>query len=115
MADGVYGGIVIHSRDDPLKKGPDGDFDDERVLYVADHMFDQAQLIAERLHNWEEGYKGHNIPPMPDSVLINGVGQADCSDAQPGTTCSITTPSEIRSKLGSRTRFRVINPGAHGR
>lgn len=34
LADGLVGGLIIHSPNDPLKLGQD--FDEERVLYVSD-------------------------------------------------------------------------------
>lgn len=64
------------------------------------------------MHAWGLGYRGANIPQMPDAILINGLGQENCSKAQPGVSCTQNSPAVIKGKIGTRIRFRVINPGS---
>lgn len=84
----------------------------ELTLSVHDFYHDQSDLIAPRVHDWDLGYRGYNIPTMPDAVLINGIGQEDCTKAQPGVSCTTNAPAEVKGKIGSKIRFRVINPGS---
>jgi hypothetical protein len=117
MADGIIGSLIVHGPDDPFKKGRGRQFDyeDERVLFLGDMYHDQSAVIIEHLLKWGVGYRGWNIPAMPDSILINGVGQTDCNKVLLGRECdSDMAPAEIRARLQSKVRFRLINPSAHG-
>jgi hypothetical protein len=84
-ADGVFGGLVVHSRDDPIKRsasfGGAGDFDEDKIVFLHDFYHDQSDFIIKKMHNWAEGYRGANIPKMPDAVIMNGLGQEDCARA----------------------------------
>lgn len=106
---------MVHSRNDPIKKSGlfnSGDYDSDRLLFLGDFYHDQSEFIIERLHTWGEGYRGSNIPKMADAVLINGVGQEDCNLAQPGANCQLTKPSEVRGRILSKLRLRLVNHGS---
>ncbi|WWC90449.1 uncharacterized protein L201_005384 [Kwoniella dendrophila CBS 6074] len=77
MADGLAGPFIVHSPDDPIQRGRD--FDEERVLMITDWMHDQSTNIVAALKS-EKGYRGSPAAPRGDSILINGVGKANCSD-----------------------------------
>lgn len=109
LADGLVGGIVIHSRDDPLKQGVD--YDEDRVVYLSDWMNDQSEVIIAEEENMLTPYRGIPFVAEPDAALINGVGQCNCAGAQRGVPCGINEPAEIRVERGKRYRFRLINHG----
>lgn len=112
MADGIMGGLLVHSRNDPLQKGRD--YDEDRVVYLTDWMNDQSDIIVDRLHDLPgNGYRGSPIMGPPDSILINGVGQVDCSKTRKDVKCSKPTPFRFRIARNKRVRFRVINTGSH--
>lgn len=52
--------------------------------------------------------------PSPDSVLINGLGQANCTGAPFGQFCVKMQIPEIHVPRNKRIRMRIINPGSHG-
>lgn len=112
MADGLVGAFIVHAKNDPWVKTRD--YDDERVMFLSDWNDYLSEFIVHRMHNYTEGYKGQGIPTQPDAILINGVGQRDCALAQPDAICLTTKPYELKGKIGSRIRLRLINPGAHG-
>lgn len=112
LADGLVGGIVIHSKDDPLKQGVD--YDEDRVVYLSDWMNDQSEVIIAEEENMLKPYRGVPFVAEPDAALINGVGQCNCAGAQRGVPCGINEPAEIRVERGKRYRFRLINHGGQG-
>jgi len=118
MADGLVGGLIVHERDGGSYKKGEGDgfdYSDERVLFLGDQYHDQSEVIVDNLLDWGKGYQGSHIPGMPDSIMINGLGQTDCSKVLIGRECDKNMPyAEIKSPLGSKIRFRLINPSAHG-
>lgn len=110
LADGLYGALIVYSPDDPVKRWRD--FDAEKVLFVSDWYDDQSDTIVNGLHNLSTGYRGQPFATMPDSVLINGVGQTDCAKAQAGVKCTRTRPAVVHGRLGSKLKLRLINPGS---
>ncbi|ORY29691.1 multi-copper oxidase laccase-like protein [Naematelia encephala] len=110
LADGLVGGIVVHSPSDPLKRGVD--FDEDRILYVQDLLHDQSDVIVAALKS-PQGYRGAPAAPEPDAILINGVGATNCTAAPAGSNCTTPAPPEILVPAGKRIRFRVLNTGAH--
>jgi FtsP/CotA-like multicopper oxidase with cupredoxin domain len=109
LADGLVGGLIVHSRDDPLKLGVD--YDDDRVLYLSDWMNDQSDVIIHEETDMRKPYRGINFVAQPDAALINGVGQCDCSWAQRGVPCGINPHAEVVAAKGDRVRLRLINHG----
>lgn len=106
MADGLYGAIVVHSPKDPIQA-----VDTEEVLFVSDWYDDQSSTIVAGLRDQTVGYRGMPIPGMPDAVLINGVGQTNCSRVQPGVQCSQTEAHVVEAQPGNKLRLRLVNPG----
>lgn len=112
MADGLVGGFIVHSPDDPLKLGQD--YDEDRIVYVSDWMDDQSEVISAGISNLFKGYRGLPIVTAPDAVLVNGVGQVDCRKVQRGVPCNQNNGfAEITAPAGKRIRFRIINTGSH--
>ncbi|KAG9079696.1 laccase, multicopper oxidase, benzenediol:oxygen oxidorectuctase [Ceratobasidium sp. 370] len=110
LADGIHGPLIIHSPDDPLKRGVD--FDEEQVLVVADWYHDTSAVITSALLS-PGGYQGSIAAPSPNSALINGRGTWDCATYGNSSTCFTQTPVEIQVVPNKKYRFRLINSAAH--
>ncbi|SPO32092.1 related to FET5 - multicopper oxidase [Ustilago trichophora] len=116
--DGLYGGLIVHSKNDPYQKCRD--YDDERVFLFNDNYHDFANDIVDQLLS-AKGYNGTSAAPSPQSGLINGVGQFNCAALakakghQPGMPSKCTqlgTPT-MDIEPGKKYRFRFINVGSH--
>jgi FtsP/CotA-like multicopper oxidase with cupredoxin domain len=111
MADGITGGLIVYANNQPYRRGRD--YDAERVLYLNDWMNDDSEIIAQGLLDLSKGYRGSAIPPDPDAVLINGLGQSDCDVAQLGVKCISQKPYVMKANYGNKVRLRLINMGSH--
>ncbi|KNZ63434.1 hypothetical protein VP01_1144g4 [Puccinia sorghi] len=111
MADGISGPLIIHSPRDPLKRYRD--FDQEVVLVLADWYHNTSSDIVAHMLS-EAGYFGTPAAPGPNSALMNGVGEWNCSAATRAQQCQqINSPPQFTFKAGEKIRFRLINAGAH--
>lgn len=111
MADGISGPLIIHSPRDPLKRHRD--FDQEVVLMLYDWYHNTSGVIVSNMLS-EAGYFGTPAAPAPNSALINGVGQWNCSYATRAQECQqIKSPPEFIFKAGESVRFRLINGASH--
>lgn len=116
--DGLYGGLVVRSKKDPYRKCRD--YDEERTFLFADNYHDFADDIARQLLS-VKGYNGTSAAPSPQSGLINGVGQFNCSalatakGKQPGmpSTCTQLPTPTMDIEPNKTYRFRFINTGSH--
>ncbi|KAL8279938.1 hypothetical protein RQP46_007788 [Phenoliferia psychrophenolica] len=109
-ADGLTGPFVIHSPNDPLKRGQDYDID--QIMFIRDHFHDLSTNIVDGLLT-AAGYHGSVIAPSPQSGLINGVGVYNCTGAPAGSTCTERTPVELTFPPNKRIRLRLVNAGTH--
>lgn len=107
LADGLVGGLLIHAKNDPLVQGVD--YDDDQVVYIGDFMNDDSEVIIENETNILTPYRGIPFVVEPDAVLINGIGQANCNNAQRGVPCTQNHPAEVNVIAGKQTRLRLIN------
>ncbi|WVQ95186.1 hypothetical protein IAU59_002280 [Kwoniella sp. CBS 9459] len=112
MADGIVGPLIIHSKEEPLKRGQD--YDEERILIVSDWMHDQSAEIVKALKS-PEGFRGSPAAPRGDSILINGIGQTNCSSIHypEGAPCEPPAWSEMNLPANKKIRIRIINSSAH--
>lgn len=109
QADGLHGGLIVHSPEEPYQKGRD--YDEERIVYVTDWMRDQSDDIVQGIIT-EQMYRGSPTVPPPDSSLVNGVGQTVCADADPSVQCDQTQPATLQVSQ-NRTRIRLISTASH--
>ncbi|CAE6467893.1 unnamed protein product, partial [Rhizoctonia solani] len=109
LVDGLHGALIIHSPDDPLKRGVD--YDEDQILVVADWYHDTSSVITSALSS--AGYHGSIAAPSPNSALINGQGIWDCATYGNSSTCFTQTPLEIQVVPNKKYRFRLINTAAH--
>lgn len=108
-ADGLYGPLIIHSKDE--KELQKLEYHTDRVVMLTDHYWDlSSELLLEYLKSDAE-----NAEPVPMSALINGRGMRDCSKVG-GRRCDNSTanvgvlPFELEP--GKNHRLRIINTGA---
>ncbi|PLW04404.1 hypothetical protein PCASD_25259 [Puccinia coronata f. sp. avenae] len=110
-ADGIAGPMIVHSVNDPLKRGVD--FDQDIILLVNDWYHEMSQSVLQQLLS-PTGYNNSFAAPSPNSALVNGLGFFDCNNAPAGSPC--TTPTRSLSfdiPVRTKTRFRLIGAGSH--
>ncbi|KAK8050406.1 ferro-O2-oxidoreductase [Apiospora phragmitis] len=105
------------------KKGNGGDEEQQDVLLMIGDWFHRS---ADDVQAWYSNAASFGNEPVPDSLLINGVGRFDCSSAMPGRPVDCTTPTrteeEEEETFGyllpatmatdtTTTRLRLINVG----
>jgi FtsP/CotA-like multicopper oxidase with cupredoxin domain len=107
-AEGLYGGLIVHSA-----KDNDGTAD-ERLILVSDWYHRSAE---DALHFYmHPGSFGNE--PVPDSILLNGLGAFSCEDAVLARPldCRQRTMADLPAlALGGKKRMvlRVINVGSY--
>ncbi|CAG8434167.1 9205_t:CDS:10, partial [Scutellospora calospora] len=102
--DGLFGPFIVQDPLDPYLSL----YDFEYVVTLNDWYHNTSSvLLAEKMI---PTYKG--ISPVPDSILISGLGQYNCSAAK-GVPCnsSMAIPTYV-VQSGKRYRFRIINTSA---
>ncbi|KAF1734621.1 Laccase-1 [Beauveria bassiana] len=112
-ADGLYGGLIIHK---PADKNS-GQTDLSRYDYGAERLFligDWYHRSAETVLGEYKNYRNFAYEPVPDSLLINGVGSYNCSNARPARPIDcVETNVPVLTMSGDKAiRLRVINTGA---
>jgi len=110
-SDGIAGPMIVHSVNDPLKRGVD--YDQDIILLVNDWYHDMSQRIVAQLLS-PTGYNNSLAAPSANSALVNGIGYFDCKNAPANATC--TTPTNSLSfdiPVRTKTRFRLIQAGSH--
>ncbi|KAH9462276.1 hypothetical protein Pst134EB_006183 [Puccinia striiformis f. sp. tritici] len=110
-SDGIAGPMIVHSVNDPLKRGVD--FDQDIILLVNDWYHVMSERILEQMLS-PTGFNNSFAAPSPNSALVNGIGYFDCNNAPANATC--TTPNNnftFDVSVGTKTRFRLIGAGSH--
>ena len=105
-SDGLYGPVVIHSRDEnKLQQIP---YATDRVVMLQDYYHDLSSgLLVTALE------PGSEASPIPNGALINGMNVRDCSDL-PNRLCNNATATLPSFDLAANAnhRLRFINVGA---
>ncbi|KAG5983224.1 hypothetical protein E4U55_000514 [Claviceps digitariae] len=110
-ADGMYGGLVVHR---PVDKPGQSDmsvrgYDSEKLLLVGDWYHRSAEKVLAEYKD----FRSFASEPVPDSLLINGAGSYNCSNARPGKPVDcVDTDVPVVHVPGERTRLRIVNTGA---
>jgi iron transport multicopper oxidase len=97
--DGLKGVLIIKDRNDPWKNF----YQDEEILQITDWYHTPVHILLKSYL-----YPGTS-DPIPDTGLINGIGQFNCSLNR---RCSYYRAS-IRA--GKTKRFRIINTSVYAR
>lgn len=108
-ADGLYGPLIIHSKDE--RQLQQLEYHTDRVVMLTDHYWDlSSELLLEYMKSDAE-----NAEPVPMSALINGRGMRDCSNVG-GRKCDNSTSNvgmlPFSLERGKNHRLRIINTGA---
>ncbi|RFU33384.1 hypothetical protein B7463_g2957, partial [Scytalidium lignicola] len=106
LVDGLYGPLVVHSRDE--KKLQQIPYATDRVVMLQDYYYDaSSSLLIETLE------PGSEVSPIPDGALINGLNRRDCSKL-PHRMCDNSTAILPCFDLAPNAnhRLRFINVGA---
>ncbi|CAL5866884.1 uncharacterized protein PFLUO_LOCUS1095 [Penicillium psychrofluorescens] len=120
-ADGLYGGLVVHA---PAPKSTvrglisrergrdESSYDQELLLLIGDwYHRPSGDVLA-----WYKEPGNFGNEPVPDSLLVNGVGHFDCSMAVPARPLDCVAQSVNSSFLDldpdTKYRIRVVNTGA---
>ncbi|TVY39252.1 Laccase [Lachnellula subtilissima] len=109
-ADGLYGGLIIHPPlIDKIQKTKTLEYIEESLLLVGDWYHRSAEIV-------QASYVNHDSwgrEPVPDSLLINGMGSFNCSKAVQSRPLHCAQSSSSPLVLNQpRTRIRVVNVGA---
>lgn len=110
-ADGLYGGLIVH---EPVISRSSRELDDEYLLLVGDWYHRSAQEALDfYMHPGAFG-----LETVPDSLLVNGVGSYQCSNAVPARPVDCIERFlheflDLKSDAGKRTVLRVVNTGAY--
>ncbi|CAF3645177.1 unnamed protein product [Rotaria sp. Silwood1] len=95
--DGLWGALIIKDPNDPWKKH----YNDEEILQLTDWYHTSVYILLKPY--LDPG----TLDPVPDTGLINGIGQFNCTLTNP---CSYYRAT-IRE--GTTKRFRIINTSVY--
>ncbi|KAG5959414.1 hypothetical protein E4U57_000704 [Claviceps arundinis] len=110
-ADGMYGGLVVHK---PVGKQRKSElsvhgYDSEKLLLIGDWYHRSADRVLAEYKD----FRSFANEPVPDSLLINGAGSYNCSNARPGKPVDCTeTDTPVVHVHRTRVRLRIVNTGA---
>ncbi|KAK8931870.1 Laccase-2 [Metarhizium anisopliae] len=112
-ADGLYGGLVVHKPADSRAVQSDASlygYESEKMLLIGDWY----HLPADRVLAEYKDFRNFAYEPVPDSLLINGAGSYNCSNARPGkpVDCVETDAPEVEVPGNKAVRLRIVNTGA---
>ena len=97
--DGLKGLVIIRDPQDPWKS-----------FYEGEELLEFTDWYHQPVHVLLQSYLSPGMmDPTPDTGLINGIGQFNCSGTR---TCSYHHASIVR---GTSKRFRLINTGVYAR
>ncbi|KIM98959.1 multicopper oxidase [Oidiodendron maius Zn] len=106
LVDGLYGPIVVHSKDE--KKLQQINYVTDRVVMLQDYYHDiSSGLLIESLE------PGSESSPIPNGALLNGLNRRDCSKlAHRMCDNSTATLPTFDLTPNANHRLRFINTGA---
>ncbi|TVY51222.1 Laccase-1 [Lachnellula cervina] len=105
-ADGLYGGLVIHNPITPLENL----YEKDLLFLVGDwYHWPSKKVLANFMDRSSTGSE-----PCPDSLLINGLGQFECSMATHGAPviCSDIVKPSLSINKQTHYRVRLVNVGS---
>ncbi len=112
--DGLYGGFVVHRPSEQCNERRKYDYDDEILLLVGDWYHRPSNDVL----SWYMNSRSFGNEPVPDSLVINGLGNFDCELAVPARPVDCLSPETridlpvLPLKGGQRTRLRLVNTGS---
>ncbi|CEL58655.1 hypothetical protein RSOLAG1IB_08718 [Rhizoctonia solani AG-1 IB] len=110
LSDGVHGALIVHSVNDPLKRGEHYDYD--QIIIQGDWYHNTSAEIVKALDT-PQGYQGSQAAPPPVSAMFNGYGTFNCKKFGTPQTCFTREPYELQVYPNKKYRLRIINTAAH--
>ncbi|QUC19070.1 uncharacterized protein UV8b_03311 [Ustilaginoidea virens] len=112
-ADGLYGALIVHKPVEGRIAHSDMalyEYDGEKLLLIGDWY----HMPAEKVLAEYKDFRSFAYEPVPDSLLINGMGSYNCSNARPGrpVACIKTDRLPLQVFGNKAVRLRVVNVGA---
>ncbi|KAI9331204.1 multicopper oxidase-domain-containing protein [Obelidium mucronatum] len=98
--DGLRGPFIIHDPDDAYRDW----YDEEIVMTLSDHFHKSGKKVLETYYN--------AFDPVPDSFLMNSIGQYKCSFAAEQCVSNQDAYKVFNVVAGKRYRIRIINTSA---
>ncbi|KAK1092608.1 hypothetical protein LTR48_004004 [Friedmanniomyces endolithicus] len=113
-ADGLFGGLVVHQPAELGRRLPAIEPKDEYLLMAQDWYHRSAEAALDfYMHLGSFGNE-----PVPDSILLNGVGKFNCSNIVPArpVDCEAHTRDitpGLRLDRSKKNLLRLVNVGAY--
>ncbi|KAH8900175.1 hypothetical protein GQ53DRAFT_869529 [Thozetella sp. PMI_491] len=106
--DGLYGGLVIHNPS--IQENSTYRYDEELLFLAGDWYHWPSRKLLE----WFEDRTSTGVEPAPDSLLVNGLGQFECSMAIPSSPVNCTEIERPWLSLDKKKNYRVrlVNVGS---
>ncbi|KAF8712356.1 Ferroxidase laccase, partial [Rhizoctonia solani] len=111
LSDGLHGALIVHSVNDPWKRGVHYDYD--QILIMGDWYHNTSAEIIKALDT-PHGYLGSQAAPPPYSAMFNGFGTWNCKKFGSPDTCYTREPFELKVYPNKKYRLRLINTASHG-
>ncbi|GAB7351734.1 hypothetical protein MBLNU459_g2319t1 [Dothideomycetes sp. NU459] len=104
-ADGLYGGIVVHEPREEEQADTT-----ENLLMIGDWYHRSANDVL----TWYLRSASFGNEPVPDSLVVNGMGVYNCSNAVPArpVDCSSVPQPLLDLDLAKHNILRVVNTGS---
>lgn len=112
-ADGMFGALVVHRPAEANQADSDiYGYDEEHLLTIGDWYHRTAKDVMA----WYMRAGSFGNEPVPDSMLLNGIGSYNCSMAVPArpVDCIATPTPAISLETTKKYRLRVVNVGSFG-
>ncbi|KAF8750790.1 Ferroxidase laccase [Rhizoctonia solani] len=110
LSDGLHGALIVHSVNDPWKRGVHYDYD--QILIMGDWYHNTSAEIIKALDT-PHGYLGSQAAPPPYSSMFNGFGTWNCKKFGSPDTCYTREPFELKVYPNKKYRLRLINTASH--
>ncbi|QRW24035.1 Multicopper oxidase [Rhizoctonia solani] len=111
LSDGLHGALIVHSVNDPWKRGVHYDYD--QILIMGDWYHNTSAEIIKALDT-PGGYLRRQAAPPPYSAMFNGFGTWDCKKFGSPDTCYTREQFELKVYPNKKYRLRLINTASHG-
>ncbi|KAF4631539.1 hypothetical protein G7Y89_g6597 [Cudoniella acicularis] len=107
--DGLYGGLVIHQLIETESEQNLHEYDDEILFMIGDWYHHHTNDLLKKYLHWSSA----GAEPVPDSILVNGIGSFNCSKMTElgDLKCTAKEKPQLQFEKGKKHRFRVINVG----
>jgi FtsP/CotA-like multicopper oxidase with cupredoxin domain len=112
--DGLYGSLVVHKPTQVTNEVLNYEYDREILLMIGDWYHRPSPDVL----SWYMNSRSFGNEPVPDSLVINGMGAFDCSRAVPArpVTCLAARERDFPPSLhldgALKYRLRLINTGS---